>query len=179
MSDSRPPWHAAASLAARAHEHQVRKDDRTPYIAHPGRVALILAARFGITDEDVLAAGWLHDTIEDCGTDYDDIAEEFGSDVAAYVAAMTKDMRLPEAEREHAYDAQLADGPWQARALKLADVLDNLSDATDGGDLVKLMGKARRALKLAAGDAQLAGARTIVEQCLQEAETRLAAAAGR
>ena len=33
------------------HRHQTRKDGRTPYAAHPGRVAMIIAIVFGFTDE--------------------------------------------------------------------------------------------------------------------------------
>ena len=52
-------WQNAASLAARAHRDQIRKDDRTPYVAHPMRVTLTVACVFGCTDETVLAAALL------------------------------------------------------------------------------------------------------------------------
>ena len=44
-----------ASLAARAHRHQVRRDGRTPYIAHPVRVTLTVACTFGFTDVEILS----------------------------------------------------------------------------------------------------------------------------
>jgi (p)ppGpp synthase/HD superfamily hydrolase len=162
-------WHAAAAYAARAHEHQHRRDGRTPYAAHAARVAMIIAARFGVTDEAVLAAAFLHDTIEDCGTDREDIVELCGETVASYVAAMTKDMRLPEPEREAAYDAQLAAGPWQARLIKLADVWDNLTDAADmdDGGTARLLDRARRALRLAEGDAELREASTALRALME------------
>ena len=118
----------AVSFAARAHKHQLRKDKETPYIAHPVRVCLVIRHVFGIDDPSVLAAAGLHDTIEDTTTDYDDLAERFGTDVADTVAAMTKDMRLPEPEREPAYLKQLLAGGWQVAVCKLADGYDNLSD---------------------------------------------------
>ena len=118
----------AVSFAARAHKHQLRKDKETPYIAHPVRVCLVIRHVFGIDDPSVLAAAVLHDTIEDTTTDYDDLAERFGTDVADTVAAMTKDMRLPEPEREPAYLKQLLAGGWQVAVCKLADGYDNLSD---------------------------------------------------
>ena len=152
-------WHDAAGLCARAHEHQFRKDGRTPYAAHPARVALIIATVFGCTDEDVLAAAFLHDVIEDADVDYDDILERFGPDVADLCAAMTKDMRLVEEKREPAYDEQLAAAAWQARLIKLADVFDNLCDAMNDPSRRKLLGKADRALALTAGDPELGKAR--------------------
>jgi len=118
----------AVSFAARAHQGQFRKDGRTPYAAHVMRVCLVVRDVFGIADPDVLATALLHDTIEDTPTDYDDLAAAFGPRVAEWVGALTKDMRLPEPEREAAYEAVLARSPWQVQAVKLADVYDNLAD---------------------------------------------------
>lgn len=126
--DGRPLWQEAVSFAARAHRHQVRRDDRTPYVAHCVRVTLTISELFGCHDAPTLAAAVLHDTIEDTTTDFDDIAQHFGAEVATLVAAMTKNMALPEAKREAAYDAQLASADWRARLIKLADTYDNLCD---------------------------------------------------
>ena len=129
MPDSNKVLFAAAAFAARAHRHQLRKDKDTPYVSHPFRVCLIARHVFGIDDPKVLAAALLHDTIEDTATDYDDIAEEFGTEVADWVSALTKEMRLPEAEREVKYHAALAAGPWPVTVCKLADIYDNLTDS--------------------------------------------------
>src|SRR5947207_14097454 len=85
---------SAASFAARAHRHQLRKDNQTPYAAHPFRVCLIVRHVFGFDDPKALAAALLHDTIEDTTTDRDDLIEQFGAEVAEWVAALTKDNRL-------------------------------------------------------------------------------------
>ena len=71
---------------------------------------------------------------------------------------MTKDMRLEEEIREVSYDKQLADGPWQGRLIKLADVFDNFTDTTTNAGSTKLAAKAKRALTLAENDEQLTGA---------------------
>ena len=157
-------WQPASAFAARAHRHQLRRDGRTPYYSHCVRVAMTVALKFGCTDDKVLAAALLHDVIEDTDTDYDDLLKRFGPEVADLVAAMTKDMRLVESQREPAYDAQLADGPWEARMIKLADVYDNLSDAETEAARTKLVGKAQRALQLADGDERLAKACQIVHE---------------
>ena len=156
-------WQEAASFAARAHEHQYRKDGVTPYFAHPVRVAMTIAHVFGFDDEKVLAAALLHDTIEDTGADYDEILARFGREVADYVALMTKDMRLEEAKREKAYFAQLAAGPWQGRLIKLADTYDNLDNANHPATLKKQLGKAKHALAITAKDARLAKARQALQ----------------
>jgi (p)ppGpp synthase/HD superfamily hydrolase len=119
----------AISFAARAHRHQVRKDGQTPYVAHVVRVCLIVRHVFGIDDPRALMAAALHDTIEDTATDYDDLEERFGKEVAEWAATLCKDMRLPEARREQEYIAQLARAPWQVKVCKLADIYDNLVDS--------------------------------------------------
>lgn len=120
---------AAASFAARAHRHGLRKDGVTPYAAHPFRVCLVVRHIFGVDDPRVLAAALLHDTIEDTPTDYDDIADEFGTEIADWVAALTKEMRLPDDEREKKYRGVLASSPWPVIVCKLADIYDNLTDS--------------------------------------------------
>ena len=169
----KPLWHEAASFAARSHEHHYRKDGQTPYAAHPGRVAMIVALHFGFTDEKILAAAYLHDVIEDGSVDYDDVEEQFGCDVADYVQAMSKDTRLAEAERERRYDEQLAAGPWQGRLIKLADVFDNLCDAGTDWGRRKIIGRAERALDLAAGDEQLADASAKLRALVKSVEAEL------
>jgi (p)ppGpp synthase/HD superfamily hydrolase len=142
-------WQSAAAFAARAHRHQVRKDGLTPYAAHPFRVALTVAAVFGCADDTTLAAALLHDTIEDTGTDYDELHEGFGRDVADAVAALTKNMALPEVDRERDYDARLARAAWRPVLIKLADCYDNLSEVADTASLRKVVEKCRRAIDVA------------------------------
>ena len=121
----------AVAFAARAHRHQTRKDGVTPYVAHVVRVMLTIRHIFGIDDPQILTAALLHDTIEDTPTDYDDLAERFGPTVAAWAAALTKDMRLPEPEREAAYIRHLSEAEPAVVACKLADIYDNLGDSAN------------------------------------------------
>jgi guanosine-3',5'-bis(diphosphate) 3'-pyrophosphohydrolase len=153
--DDLPALLEAVAFAARAHVHQLRKDGRTPYISHVVRVCLIARHVFGIDDTPTLIAALLHDTIEDTTTDYDDIAERFGTDVADWVGLLTKDSRLVEAQREDAYCARLATAPWQVKICKLADVYDNLTDsATSAAPETRrrVMAKARKYLDAIAND---------------------------
>lgn len=133
----------AVSFAARAHRHQLRKDQETPYAAHPFRVCLIVRHVFGIDDPQVLAAALLHDTIEDTTTDYDDVVERYGPDVADWTAALTKDMRVREPEREAAYLAHLTAAPWPVAACKLADIYDNMTDSKN----LTAAGRAKQVLR--------------------------------
>jgi guanosine-3',5'-bis(diphosphate) 3'-pyrophosphohydrolase len=119
----------AIAFSARAHRYQLRKDEETPYVSHVVRVAFIVRHVFGIEDERVLTAAVLHDTIEDTTTDFDEIEERFGHEIAGWVATLSKDKRLPDPEREAAYQEALAKSPWQVKACKLADIFDNLTDS--------------------------------------------------
>ena len=118
----------AVAFAARAHRGQLRKDGETPYVSHVFRVCLTLRHVFGVADVPALAAAVLHDTVEDTTTDHDDLREHFGDEVAGWVAALSKDKRLPEPEREQKYRDGLARAPWQVKVCKLADIHDNLLD---------------------------------------------------
>lgn len=77
----------AYHLAAKAHENQVRKSGE-PYIIHPLCVAIVLADLE--MDKETIAAGLLHDVIEDTIMTEEEISEQFGSDVALLVDGVTK-----------------------------------------------------------------------------------------
>lgn len=161
---SEHPWQDASAFAARAHRHQLRRDQCTPYFSHPCRVTLTLAVLFRCDDPIVLTAALLHDTIEDTTTDFDDLASRFGVEVAQCVAALTKNATMPEPTREAAYDRQLAAADWRARVVKLADAYDNLADALDDHTrpekVQDAVDKARRAIQLAAADHHAVASRT-------------------
>ena len=123
-----PDVFAAVAFAAHAHRHQIRKDNKTPYVSHVMRVCLVVRHVFGLDDPEMLCAALLHDTIEDTTTDRDDIDTEFGPTVGKWVAALTKNATLPFEEREAEYCARLAAADWQVKVCKLADMYDNLGD---------------------------------------------------
>ncbi|MDE6203376.1 MAG: bifunctional (p)ppGpp synthetase/guanosine-3',5'-bis(diphosphate) 3'-pyrophosphohydrolase [Lachnospiraceae bacterium] len=77
----------AYHLAAKAHENQVRKSGE-PYIIHPLCVAIVLADLE--MDKETIAAGLLHDVIEDTIMTEAEITEQFGKDVALLVDGVTK-----------------------------------------------------------------------------------------
>lgn len=146
----RPDWMDAAAAAARWHLGQTRRDGRTPYAAHCFRVAMIVRHDFGCEDENALSIALLHDVIEDTPADYDDVLEGFGERVARGVAALTKDMRLPEPEREPRYDRQIEESDWRPKIVKLADTIDNLLDSEKPTG--KSLEKCRRAIEIAEKD---------------------------
>ncbi len=120
----------ATSFAARAHDGQFRKDGVTPYASHPFRVCIVVRDLFGFDDPRMLITALLHDTIEDTTTDFDDVENQYGHEIATWVSCLTKDKRLPDRQRELAYLQRLQEAPWQVQVCKLADLFDNLMDIT-------------------------------------------------
>jgi len=131
----------AAQAATVAHWGQTRKDNTTPYIVHPERVAACVGRCGG--DHVGMIAAWLHDVIEDCA-DGDqvvrrtlqktDLPEEDRVAVYAIVAAMTKNPAIPDkGERLMDSARRINRAPPQAILVKLCDRTDNLADARSLG----------------------------------------------
>lgn len=116
----------AYRFAKNAHEGQTRKYTREPYILHPVEVMSIVATV--PYTEEMLAASLMHDCIEDCGVNYDEIAREFGVIAAWYVDDLT-DVSKPEdgnrAKRKEIDRQHTAKASPQAKTIKLADLFSN------------------------------------------------------
>lgn len=114
----------AKVFATEAHKGQIRKNSNTPYIVHPVRVAETLrAAGF---KQEVICAGYLHDVVEDTAYELSDIEREFGEDVKEIVAAHTEDKSKSWFERKSHTIETIKTASFEAKALVVADKLDNL-----------------------------------------------------
>ena len=95
-----------------------------PYVSHLAGVSIILS-RHGFDDE-VIAAGALHDSMEDCGILFEELERRFGRRVAELVQHVSEqDKSLSWEERKAAYLEHFSHKPWEAQAISLADKLDN------------------------------------------------------
>ena len=113
--------------AIKQHKGQYRKNNKTPYWHHLQDVVRNLEM-MGIKDESILCSGWLHDSIEDTSSDFDDVSKNFGKKIAQIVSDLTKETRLPQNPQEKKYLKQLSTSSWQAKVVKFADILANISD---------------------------------------------------
>lgn len=115
----------AINTAALLHEKQVRKGDGLPFIVHPVAVALILMDYS--SDEDVVVAGFLHDTIEDTSYDREDMEREFGPRVTRFVSDVTEPPKpLPWQTRKDGYLEHLKSACTESQLICAADKLHNL-----------------------------------------------------
>lgn len=112
----------AIGFAARAHQGQRRKIGDVPYIAHPMAVGMILQ-RMGC-DEAIVAAGLLHDTVEDTAVTLEEIRQHFGDEVSRIVAGCTESPKKGVR--------------WETRKLQM---IESLRDASLGVKLVSAADK--------------------------------------
>lgn len=120
-------------FATEAHQRidHRRKYSNQPYAVHLERVAKTVAS---VTDdEEMIAAAWLHDVVEDTPATLDDIERNFGSSIAILVRELT-DVSKPgdgnRAVRKTIDREHLAQSSDRAQTVKLADLIDNCTDIT-------------------------------------------------
>jgi guanosine-3',5'-bis(diphosphate) 3'-pyrophosphohydrolase len=148
---------AAAELAAHRHTGQKRKGrECEPYINHLAEVANLLSAATNGEDAELVAAGWLHDTLEDTPTTSEELSRRFGHRVAALVAEVTDDMSLAKGERR---DRQIAAAPRKSAAAKLIKIADKISNVR-----ARIFAEASRAQREELAD-YLAWAEKVVAGC--------------
>jgi (p)ppGpp synthase/HD superfamily hydrolase len=118
--DRSPLTRGALAFAASHHDGQTRDLDDTPFVTHPVEVACLLHEA-GYSDE-VVAAGVLHDVLEDTDVERGELEELFGSEVARLVAAVSDDPAIEDhAERKAALRRQVAAAGDCAVAVFAAD----------------------------------------------------------
>ncbi|HEY1275988.1 MAG TPA: HD domain-containing protein [Thermoleophilaceae bacterium] len=111
---------AALAFADRHHAGQRREVDGAPFVTHPIEVARMLE-RAGYPDE-VVAAGVLHDVLEDTDATREELTDEFGETVAELVDSVTDDPSIEDhRERKAALRRQVADAGPDALAIYAAD----------------------------------------------------------
>lgn len=115
----------AIQFAAIKHAGQMRKSTNVPYISHPFAVAMMLQ-KSGFRAE-VIAAGILHDTLEDTSATAEEISTLFGEEVLTLVkAASEPEKSLPWEDRKRHTMSLLAQRSNDELAIIIADKLHNL-----------------------------------------------------
>ncbi len=131
MNDNLTLVERARGFAIDAHtriDHR-RKYSQQPYTDHLASVARIVASV--IDDEEMIAAAWLHDVVEDTPATLFDVETAFGKEVALMVENLTDVSKPSDGNRatRKALDRQhTAGASSRAKTVKLADLIDNLQD---------------------------------------------------
>lgn len=166
----------ALIFSTAAHEAigQKRRYTNEPYIVHPIEVAEIVSGVKGATQQ-MIAAAYLHDVVEDTQVSLDVIEGSFGKTVARYVDQLT-DVSKPDdgnrAERKRIDLEHTANASPQAKTIKLADLISNTgSIVRHSPSFAKVYLKEKAALLevLTEGDAELwERAKRILDDSIRE-----------
>ncbi len=118
-------FNEAVAFAVEKHSNQKRKCSAWPYVVHLYDVMQILQQNDA--NLETIIAGILHDTVEDTNTTLDEIESKFGTNIRNMVDIVTEKKNLPYIERKLIQAQRLKNAPIQAKMVKCADCLSNLS----------------------------------------------------
>jgi guanosine-3',5'-bis(diphosphate) 3'-pyrophosphohydrolase len=165
----------AAQFARKAHRGQVRKYTGVEYISHPARVAGRVAVHIDATEE-MVAAAFLHDTIEDTGVTIQGLEDRFGEIVTNMVIDLTdptcpaigptfKD--VPRAQRKTIMRHSIAAGENESKIIKMYDRIDNLREMPmdPPNSYIRMYLEESRLLAEAIGSVDLALKEELLELC--------------
>jgi (p)ppGpp synthase/HD superfamily hydrolase len=110
----------AILFGTKKHKGQLDDNGKDYFLSHCNQVAEIL--KLCTDDENIIAAGYLHDTLEDTSTCYDELKLEFNKDIADLVLEVTK---AGEKDSKGYYFPNLK--TKRGIILKFADRLSNIS----------------------------------------------------
>ena len=117
----------AEAFAKKKHAGQMLKNSTTSYSKHLEEVVDRLKS-LGVIDSELLCAGWLHDSIENTETNFDEVYDKFDNVIAVLVSSLTRDKFLPTKIREQQYVKQLKGASPNAKLIKFCDIAANLSN---------------------------------------------------
>jgi (p)ppGpp synthase/HD superfamily hydrolase len=120
----------ARRFAVKAHGTQMYGDK--PYVAHIDHVVRVLVS-FGYSGDHILAAGYLHDVLEDTHVTCEDLAREFPASAVKLVFAVTDEPGRNRKERKAKTYPKIVAAGDAAVAIKLADRIANVQAAIKAG----------------------------------------------
>ena len=158
-------YQEAIKFASAKHAEKGQKVPGTnlPYDVHISNVAMeILIAGFntpGFNTAFAVQVALLHDTIEDTATDFHELENKFGIEIAQAVSALSKNQDLPKDQQMHDCLVRIKELPSEVWAVKLADRITNLQPPPshwDNEKKIKYHHEAQKILDtLASGNAYL------------------------
>ena len=126
----------AKIFAYKKHAGQTRKGNNEPFTSHLDKVTDIIQTL--TNDEEVIAAAWLHDVVEDTDTSLEEIYELFGDRVGRFVELESEDKR-PEINAKQS---------WQVRKEEQIEELQNTLDEDSDVFMIALSDKLANAIDM-------------------------------
>jgi guanosine-3',5'-bis(diphosphate) 3'-pyrophosphohydrolase len=132
MTEVQSKYQKAITFAAKRHadKNQVIPGTTLPYVVHLSNVAMEVLIAAGQTEKFdcgfAVQVALLHDVLEDTETDFDEIANEFGKEIAQGVLALTKNSEIPKETRMDDSLYRIKQLQKEVWAVKLADRITNL-----------------------------------------------------
>ena len=132
MIELQSKYQKAIKFAAKKHaaKNQLIPGTNLPYVVHLSNVAmevLIAAEKTEKFDSEfAVQIALLHDILEDTETDFDEISNEFGKEIAQAVLALTKNSKIPKENRMVDSLNRIKEMQKEVWAVKLADRITNL-----------------------------------------------------
>lgn len=125
----------AKEFAYKAHKGMKRKGKELPFTYHLELVNKILKT---LTDDDnILAAGWLHDVIEDTPITLEELKKEFNDELCYYVELETEDKSLSWKERKLKQIQELKENKSEVALIAYADKMANMTEMFDDYKIIK------------------------------------------
>lgn len=123
----------ARRFALTAHGEPSSECHGIPCSTHLDAVARLLE-RSGAAGPEIVAAAYLHDVVRDTPTTYQDIIRAFGTEICQLVYWVTDERSGDRKTRSLLSAWRLARAPWNAKLIKLADIIDTSSSLRQRGD---------------------------------------------
>lgn len=154
MIELQTKYQKAIKFAAKKHAdiNQLIPGTNLPYVVHLSNVAmeiLIAAQKTEKFDSEfAIQVALLHDILEDTETTFDEIANEFGKEIAKAVLALTKNSKIQKEERMVDSLNRIKELPKEVWAVKLADRITNLQTPPKHWDFEKITEYQKQAVQI-------------------------------
>lgn len=144
MSELQTKYQNAIKFAAKKHaeKNQLITGTNLPYVVHLSNVAMEVLIASQKTEkfdtEFAIQVALLHDILEDTETTFDELANEFGKEIAQGVLALTKNSNIPKEQRMNDSLNRIIELRKEIWVVKLADRITNLQNPPEHWSLEKI-----------------------------------------
>lgn len=154
MKELQGKYQKAIIFAAQKHTdiNQLIPGSNLPYVVHLSNVAMeiLIAAHNSdkFDSEFAIQVALLHDVLEDTETTTEELENEFGTEIAKAVLALTKNSQIPKEDRMEDSINRIKESPKEVWAVKLADRITNLQPPPKHWNIEKIRAYQKQAVDI-------------------------------